>query len=276
MVSEINRQSRVLVVLIAGTFCLSIGVLSECLAQGVYYSTSTSLRYSTESLTTTVATTKTDLLLHEWFSMQVRSTNIEEMDRFVVKLEIRSVHNQGLFDVQIAVGFRFRDGTWSRPYLGSVGDFEAGQLKTLDLLIRTDFNLYEVRQPEESDIKLWKMYYIVARTRELTVTTHTQTQLITFTSTAPSSISLTTSSSSATDQTQSGIMTATIGILALIIVALAAVYWKKQRVISPPISTQSNVEIQDKSERGKKYCISCGAQIPSESEFCTKCGKEQK
>ncbi len=172
---------KLFTVMIVVTIALSFGKMPEGMAQSLYYSTSTSLMYSTELFTQTVAATKTDSQGYEWLSIQVRSTNIEERDRFVVSLEVQNVYTQQLFDIQIAVGFRFPDATWSKPYLGSIGDFEAGQLKKMDLIIITDLNLYGLRQPDESDIKQWKIYYVVARTRQPAIATRTQTQLFTFT-----------------------------------------------------------------------------------------------
>ncbi|MFH0848041.1 MAG: hypothetical protein V1857_00880 [archaeon] len=213
------------------TMTLTMAEVLNSVGQGVWYSTSTSYAYTTEPFVKTMVSTKTDWEVREWFSFEA-STNIEDPNHFVLRMKIKNNLKQSLMNVQFFVGFRFRNGTWTKPYVGGAGDFGPEQDRVLDLHIYTNFNLYEVRQPEETEVKNWKIYYVEASTTEPATTTRTLTYQVVFTLTSKTSEVLTSTSQTSTPPRSAlsdNIWATVIAVLAIVAVILAVLAFRKKR-----------------------------------------------
>jgi hypothetical protein len=116
----------------------------------------------------------------------------------------------------------------------------------------------------------FELYEVGSQSMTSVLYSTTTAELILKSTETSSSISYSTIQSSLEGIT-SPVSLAAIGVIAgvLIVVAIVTILKRQKKTAAPKTRKPSKVE------KGKYFCINCGAELPGGSKFCSKCGSSQ-
>lgn len=249
--------------MLAVTLILSLNDALFVAPQGASQSTSTSYVYTTERYTTVVLVSQTHRT-GDLFYMEMGLARFAGTNRFSLDMNVKNLMNERISDVRIGVGFKFDNGTYTKEYVRSIGDFDPGESKNFVFSVEVDFNLATAW----SHIEYWYFGYISGSMTKLTVRTRTLTYTTVFAYTS-------TESPRARADYTFNVGLVEIAAVAGILVIVLLVVVLRRRGHEPPVLAQPTGKGEAVSEHAQKYCINCGRLIDADAERCTECGAVQ-